>query len=69
MKHMKLCSIETNVADSRTCCLHPASSTHRQMTDAELDAAGIGSDLIRLSCGLENVEDLLEDISQALNHA
>ena len=69
MKHLKLGSIETHVADSRTCCLHPASSTHRQMTDAELDAAGIGSDLIRLSCGLENVEDLLEDISQALNHA
>lgn len=69
MKHLKLGSIETHVADSRTCCLHPASSTHRQMTDAELDAAGIGSDLIRLSCGLENVEDLLDDISQALNHA
>lgn len=69
MKHLKLGSIETHVADSRTCCLHPASSTHRQMTDAELDAARIGSDLIRLSCGLENVEDLLEDISQALNHA
>lgn len=69
MKHLKLGSIETHVADSRTCCLHPASSTHRQMTDAELDAAGIGSDLIRLSCGLESVEDLLEDISQALNHA
>ena len=69
MKHLKLGSIETHVADSRTCCLHPASSTHRQMTDAELDAAGIGSDLIRLSCGLENVQDLLEDISQALSHA
>ena len=68
MKHLKLGSIETHVADSRTCCLHPASSTHRQMTDAELDAAGVGADLIRLSCGLENVQDLLADIAQALDH-
>ena len=66
MKHLKLGSIETHVADSRTCSLHPASSTHRQMTDAELDAAGVGADLIRLSCGLENVQDLIEDIGQAL---
>ena len=68
MKYLKLGSIETHVADSRTCCLHPASSTHRQMTDAELDAAGVGADLIRLSCGLENVQDLLEDIAQALEN-
>lgn len=66
MKHLKLGSIETHVADSRTCCLHPASSTHRQMTDVELDAAGVGADLIRLSCGLENAEDLIADIAQAL---
>ncbi len=66
MKHLKLGAIETHVADSRTCCLHPASSTHRQMSDAELDAAGVGADLIRLSCGLENCEDLLADIAQAL---
>lgn len=66
MKHLKLGSIETHVADSRTCCLHPASSTHRQMTDAELDAAGVGADLIRLSCGLENAEDLIADLSQAI---
>jgi len=66
MKYLQLGSIETHVADSRTCCLHPASSTHRQMTDAELDAAGVGADLIRLSCGLENVQDLLDDIAQAL---
>ena len=66
MKHLKLGSIETHVADSRTCCLHPASSTHRQMTDAELDAAGVGADLIRLSCGLENAEDLLADLEQAI---
>ncbi len=68
MKHLKLGSIETHVADSRTCCLHPASSTHRQMTDAELDAAGVGADLIRLSCGLENSEDLIADIAQALEN-
>ena len=68
MKHLKLGSIETHVADSRTCCLHPASATHRQMTDEQLDAAGVGADLIRLSCGLENVEDLLEDIAQALSN-
>ena len=68
MKHLKLGSIETHVADSRTCCLHPASSTHRQMSDSELDAAGVGADLIRLSCGLENSEDLLADIAQALEN-
>ena len=66
MKHLQLGSIETHVADSRTCCLHPASSTHRQMTDEELDHAGVGADLIRLSCGLENSEDLIADIAQAL---
>ena len=65
MKHLKLGSIETHVADSRTCCLHPASATHRQMTDEQLDAAGVGADLIRLSCGLENTQDLLADIAQA----
>ena len=68
MKHLKLGSIETHVADSRTCCLHPASSTHRQMTDAELDAAGVGADLIRLSCGLENAQDLIADVAQALEN-
>ena len=66
MKHLQLGSIETHVADSRTCCLHPASATHRQMTDEQLEAAGVGADLIRLSCGLENVEDLLADIAQAI---
>ncbi len=68
MKHLKLGAIEPHVADSHTCCLHPASSTHRQMTDAELDAAGVGADLIRLSCGLENAQDLIEDIAQALEN-
>ena len=66
MKNMKLGSIETHVADSRTCCLHPASATHRQMTDEQLAAAGIGADLIRLSCGLENAEDLIADLAQAI---
>ena len=68
MKHLKLGSIETHVADSRTCCLHPASATHRQMTDEQLDAAGVGADLIRLSCGLENVNDLIDDIAQAIDN-
>ena len=67
MKHLKLGSIETHVADSRTCCLHPASATHSQMTDEQLDAAGVGAALIRLSCGLENVSDLLADIGQAID--
>ncbi|MBR2420861.1 MAG: O-acetylhomoserine aminocarboxypropyltransferase/cysteine synthase [Oscillospiraceae bacterium] len=68
MKHMKLGAIETHVADSRTCCLHPASATHRQMTDEQLEAAGVGADLIRLSCGLENAEDLIADLRQAIDH-
>ncbi len=66
MKHLQLGSIETHVADSRTCCLHPASATHRQMTDEQLTAAGVGADLIRLSCGLENSEDLIADLQQAI---
>ena len=66
MKHLLLGSIETHVADSRTCCLHPASATHRQMTDEQLAAAGVGADLIRLSCGLENAEDLIADLKQAI---
>ena len=66
MKHLKLGSIETHVADSRTCCLHPASATHRQMTDEQLEAAGVGADLIRLSCGLENAEDLIADLAHAI---
>ena len=69
MKHLKLGSIETHVADAVTCVLHPASSTHRQMNDEELEAAGVGSDLIRLSVGLENVDDIIEDLAQALNAA
>lgn len=67
MKHLKLAAIETHVADARTCCLHPASSTHRQMNDSELEAAGVSPDLLRMSCGLENADELIADIAQALN--
>ena len=66
MKHLKLAAIETHVADARTCCLNPASSTHRQMTDEQLQVAGIPAGLIRISCGLESAEDLIEDLRQAL---
>ena len=66
MKHLKLAAIETHVADARTCCLHPASATHRQMNDEELIAAGVSGDLVRLSCGLENADDLIADLAQAL---
>lgn len=66
MRGLRLAAIETHVADARTCCLHPASSTHRQMNDEELAAAGVPSDLVRFSCGIENAEDLIEDIRQAL---
>ena len=67
MKNLKLAAIETHVADARTCCLHPASATHRQMNDAELAAAGVSPDLVRFSCGIENSEDLIADIKQALD--
>ena len=66
MKHLRLGAIATHVADARTCCLHPASSTHRQMNDQELIAAGVSADLVRLSVGLESKEDLIADIDQAL---
>lgn len=66
MGKLKLIAIETHVADARSCCLHPASSTHRQMNDDELVAAGITPDLVRLSCGLESSDDLIADIKQAL---
>ncbi len=67
MKALKIIAIETHVADARSCCLHPASATHRQMNDEELIAAGVPGDLIRLSCGIENYQDLIDDIQQALN--
>ena len=66
MKHLKVAAIETHVADARSCCLHPASATHRQMSDEELLAAGVSPDLVRLSVGLESKEDLIEDLAQAL---
>ena len=66
MKHLKVAAIETHVADARSCCLHPASATHRQMSDEELLAAGVSPDLVRLSVGLESKDDLIEDIAQAL---
>ena len=66
MKKLKVAMIATHVADAHTCVLHPASSTHRQLTDEELLAAGVGPDLIRLSVGLENADDIIEDLKQAL---
>ena len=66
MKSLRLIAIETHVADARSCCLHPASATHRQMTDEELYAAGVSPDLVRLSCGIENIDDLIADVKQAL---
>ena len=66
MKALKMIAIETHVADARSCCLHPASATHRQMNEQELLAAGVPADLVRLSCGIENYQDLIDDISQAL---
>ena len=67
MKNLKICAIETHVADARSCCLHPASATHRQMNDEELNAAGVSPDLVRLSCGIESADDLIADIKQALD--
>ena len=66
MGRLKIAAIETHVADARTCCLHPASTTHRQMSDEELLAAGVSPDLVRYSCGLEDAADLIADIDQAL---
>ena len=67
MRELKIAAIETHVADARSCCLHPASTTHRQMNDAELAAAGVPADLVRFSCGIESYEDLIADISNALD--
>ncbi len=67
MDSLKLAAIVVHVADARTCVLHPASTTHRQLTDEQLVAAGIGADLIRMSVGIENADDIIEDIKQALN--
>ena len=67
MDSLKMIAIVTHVADARTCALHPASTTHRQLTPQQLTECGIGEDLIRLSVGIENVDDIIEDLSQALN--
>ena len=67
MKHLRLAAIETHVADARTCCLNPATSTHRQMNDEQLIAAGVPAGLVRMSCGLEDKEDLIADLKQALD--
>jgi O-acetylhomoserine (thiol)-lyase len=67
MKHLKLGAIETHVADARTCCLNPASSTHRQLTDEQLREAGVPAELIRISLGIEDKEDLIADIAQAMD--
>ena len=66
MSKLKIAMIATHVADAHTCILHPASATHRQMNDEELVAAGVGPDLVRLSVGIENVNDIIEDLAQAL---
>jgi len=66
MEALKLANIEVHVADSHTCVLHPASTTHRQLTDEQLEAAGIGANMIRMSVGIENAEDIIEDIKGAL---
>ncbi|MGN0164356.1 MAG: O-acetylhomoserine aminocarboxypropyltransferase/cysteine synthase family protein, partial [Candidatus Ornithomonoglobus sp.] len=66
MKELKLAAIETHVADARTCCLNPATSTHRQMNEEQLIAAGVPAGLVRISCGLEDKEDLIADLAQAL---
>ncbi len=65
MGGLKIAAIETHVADARSCCLHPASATHRQMNDDELRACGVSPDLVRFSCGIESAEDLIADIKQA----
>ena len=67
MKQLRLIAIETHVADARSCCLNPATSTHRQLTDEQLKEAGVPAGLIRLSCGLEDKEDLIRDLRQALD--
>ena len=67
MDSLKLAAIVTHVADARTCCLHPASTTHRQLTDEQLHECGVSPDLIRLSVGIENPEDIIADIQQALD--
>ncbi len=66
MDSLELAAIVTHVADARTCCLHPASTTHRQLTDEQLEECGVAPDLIRFSCGIESADDIIADIDQAL---
>ena len=68
MNALEMIAIETHVADARSCCLHPATTTHRQLSDADLIASGVAPDLVRLSCGLEDADDLIADIQQALDN-
>ena len=68
MKHLKVAMIATHVADAHTCVLHPASATHRQLSDSELEACGVGPDLVRFSVGIENIKDIIDDLSQALSY-
>lgn len=67
MDSLRLAAIVTHVADARTCCLHPASTTHRQLTEKELEEAGVTPDMIRFSCGIEDADDIIADIQQALD--
>ena len=66
---LEIAAIVTHVADARTCALHPASTTHRQMTDAQLEECGVSPDLVRFSVGIENADDIIADIDQALDKA
>lgn len=66
MDSLKLAAIVTHVADARSCCLHPASTTHRQLTDEQLEECGVSADLVRFSCGIEDSDDIIADIEQAL---
>ena len=68
MKHLKVAMIATHVADAHTCVLHPASATHRQLSDEELVACGVGPDLVRFSVGIENIKDIIDDLNQALSY-
>ena len=68
MDSLKLAAIVTHVADCRTCCLHPASTTHRQLSAQELEDCGVYENLVRLSVGIENVEDIIADLEQALEN-
>ena len=67
MAALKVTAIETHVADARSCCLHPANATHRQLTDEQLKACGVSPELVRFSCGIEDADDLIEDLEQALD--